>query len=483
MNSIQKFFGNIFGNKKTRYGTFSMLTVMFVIGVLIAVNVVVAQVDTKIDMTISQLYSIGKQSKDLLKALDEDIVIYPLIKTGASDNASRVLTEMLDEYASSSPRIQIIPMDPYKNPTFLNDYVSDGASVPLNSVVVKSAFRNRVVTADKLFSINSSTGELVAVDVEARVTNAILYVAQENSPIIYQVAGHNEFPLSASLQDHFLQANYATAQVSLQSANGIPADCAVLMLAMPQRDYSEAEAQTVIEYLQGGGRAMIMADYNLADKPNFVSILEAYYIQPNLHMIYETDANRMIANDPQQLKPVMMNHEINTRLSTRGYAPIMAYTQGLEILPVQKTGAAVMPLMISSAQAFAKNNPESQSPNKEEGDLDGPFAVAVAVTDEFTLIDKKVTTKLIVTGTSALLSDSLNADSLSANSDWMISALDFLTDKTEDNTVYIPFKERVTPTLSPTESQALSAKIFAIGVLPGAVILAGAIIWLRRRNR
>jgi len=476
---------SILTNKRTRYGTFSTLTAMFVIGVLVLVNVVVGQFHTKFDMTEEKLYSISDQTKNILDGLTEDITIYPLFRSGQEN---RVFAEILDQYAAASPHITIVPKDPYQYASFVAQYSSEDVSLPVDSVIVESGKRFRVLPASRLvtytYDPQTFQQQLSSIDIEPRVTNAIQYVLQDDTPMAYEVMGHNEYPLSAMFVDIMEEANYTLSSLELMSINKIPEDCDLLIISTPERDYSAAEAEVVLEYLRRGGRALVMVDMLPYELPNLASVLEAYGVQMNNHMIYEADTSRIIMNDPGIFLPIMENHEVNQSILAKGYPVILGYAQGVETLAARKNSLKIEPLLSVTNQAYAKNNPNAQSVNKEADDLSGPFVVVAAITDNVFVANATTVTKLVVCGTSTLLEDVLNNYNYGTNGEFFVKALDWLTDKSDADTVYVPSKTyTATAYLAMTAQQANNTKIVAMGVIPGVTIAVGFVIWLRRRNK
>ena len=55
-------------------------------------------------------------------------------------------------------------------------------------------------------------------------------------------------------------------------------------------------------------------------------------------------------------------------------------------------------LITSSESSYAKTNFESEVAEKEEGDLDGPLDIAVAITDKWYENNEEYVTKLVVIG-------------------------------------------------------------------------------------
>lgn len=46
------------------------------------------------------------------------------------------------------------------------------------------------------------------------------------------------------------------------------------MIAAPQKDLSEEEAQKIITYMEAGGKVMIFTEYTGTDMPNLKSVLK-----------------------------------------------------------------------------------------------------------------------------------------------------------------------------------------------------------------
>jgi len=470
----------IFTSKKTRYGTFSTLTALLVIAVLVVVNVVVTQLDVKFDLTTEGLYSINDQTKKILANLEDDVTIYPLFKTGAEE---KIFMETLEQYAAQSPHIKVVQRDPYIYAPFVDQYKSEDEAIAVNSIIVESGNRFRVIPASKLVTYSIYDGTLQSIDIEPRVTNAIQYVTQKYTPMIYTITGHNEAALPAGILDVLSEANYNTDTAELLLSETVPADCDVLVITTPQRDYSSEETRKVLNYLQEGGRAMILIDREQASFPNLESILEAYGVALNGAYAYETNQSRVLIN-ARVFYPVMSPHDINEDIYMKGYNPLFADTQGIVTLAVKKNSIKVDTILSTTNEAFGKSNPQSNSQNREEGDIDGPFTVIAAVTDSVYIVDKTVTTKMIVGGTTSFISDVLNGYSLGVNGEFVVSALNWLIDRDDSDTVYVPSKMFSTEMyVNLTAQQTINIRILAMGIIPGVTVAAGLFMWLRRRNR
>ena len=58
----------------------------------------------------------------------------------------------------------------------------------------------------------------------------------------------------------------------------VPDDADAILINTPTVDYSEEEAQKIIDYLEDGGKAIIFSNYTVEDMPNFDSVSYTHLI-------------------------------------------------------------------------------------------------------------------------------------------------------------------------------------------------------------
>jgi len=478
-------------SKKVRYGTFSTLMIVIVIAILIIINLVVDRLNLSYDMTANKLYSISQQSKDILANIDQDITIYALVRTGEENfmfaNAVGQLTfkELLQEYANNSSHITVEYKDPYLYPQFAEKYNSEGeGALPVNTVIVENKSNNRfrainpneMITTD--YNMQSFQQYVKTIDIEPRVTNAINYVTAENTPVIYTFTNHNEAGIPESLQDQMIMANFDVKTFDIVTKD-IPEDCTILFLTQPARDWTESAVEKVREYLQNDGRALFAFNNIFTDMPNLNSLLDSFGVKIGNYLVIEGSAEHLVSSNPTIMLPIIADHELNKTLLERNYRPLFVQPSGVETLPVKKNSIKIEPLLTTSSSSYGKVNPEAQSIAKEEGDVDGPINVAVAVTDSY-YTDVQHTTKLVVVAASSIVDEQINYQLNGSNYFFLINSLNWLQDK--DDTVYIPSKSPSTLSqLTITQQQIYIMMFFSVFVVPLSVIAVGLVVWLRRR--
>ena len=473
-----------FASKKFRYGTFSTLTAIAVIALLVVVNLVVERFPMKYDLTKDKRYSISEQTTNVLDRLTEDVRIYPLFATGQEYTQ---FVEILDQYAARSPHITVTQKDPDLYPTFVAKYQKNDEAIPANSIVVESDKRFKVIKANELYtqSMNYQTYQydLTSIDIEPKVTNAIQYVLQDNTPMIYALAGHNEIELPASYQAALKDVGYEYGTINLLLEEAVPEDCQILFIATPAKDISQLEAEKITKYLENNGKAMFFLDYVPYDLTNLRSILVKYGVDLGQYYISEGDANYHIPNENRVILPHMQSHDITNILIEKKYPQLVFYATGIDTQQNRKDSLEIIPVLTTSNQAFGKNSAEAASINKEPGDVDGPFNLAVAIKDSFYVGDDYFTTQLFVMGTTSILDDAIDYNYVGGgNSSFVLNCANWLAQKEE--TIYVPSKAPSTSIpLSISQQQSTIISVFAIGVIPVAIFGAGLGVWLRRRNK
>ena len=93
------------------------------------------------------------------------------------------------------------------------------------------------------------------------LTNAIHYVSSQNLPKVYQLTGHGESELSDYMEELLAGDNVETETLSLLSMESVPEDASVVMINAPTSDLSADEAEMLVQYVENGGRLLLLTGY------------------------------------------------------------------------------------------------------------------------------------------------------------------------------------------------------------------------------
>ncbi len=456
-------------------GTYSIVITAVVLAILIAVNVLVSVLPssvTNLDISASKLYSITSNTKVVVNALDQDVTIYWIVQSGEEDD---VIENLLSKYDSLSDHLSVVKRNPDVYPTFAKQYTDE--TVANNSLVVECKDRSRYIPYSDIYVQEAdvySYSYTTSFDGEGAITSAIDYVTTEELPQLYVLGGHGEEDLPATFADQIAKDNYEVNDLSLLTADEMPQDAACVILYAPQSDISADEAESLIEYVEGGGKLLVMAgpveDANL---DNLYSVLEPYGVTPCEGIVVEQDRTHYAFQMPYVLLPQLSSHAVTDSLLDNNYFVIMPIAQGLNV--ADNTGSAtVTPLLTTTETSFSKKDGYAITTyDKEEGDTDGPFHLAVDVTTPGG-------GELIWFSSSGFLTDMYNAYSSGANTDLAMNALSELAGQRE--AMEIRSKSLNYNYLTISDATATLLKVLLIGVFPLAYLGVGIlVVWKRRR--
>ena len=204
---------------------------------------------------------------------------------------------------------------------------------------------------------------------------------------------------------------------------------------------------------------------------NLYSILGDYGVEPVEGIVVEEDREHYAFQSPYILLPDMAEDEITSPLIEENYYAIMPIAQGLN---VDNASSEVTALLTTSATSFSKAaGYELSTYEKEEGDIDGSFAVAVSIACDND-------GQIVWFSSSDFLDDMYNSYSSGANIDMAMNAFSSMLG--ENEAVAIRSKSLNYNYLTISDSQASVLKGVMIGAFPLAYLGIGILVILRRRK-
>lgn len=469
-------------NKKImKNGSYSViLSVIFVV-IIVVVNLIVdafPSTYTEIDVSDQQLFSIGDQTKDFLKELDKDVTIYQIAQSGSEDE---VVSKLLKKYEEASDHIKVETKDPVVNPKFTSEYTDE--EVSSNSLIVVCEDRSKVVDYNNIYesSIDYNTYSYTTsgFDGEGQITSAISYVTSDNLPVLYTLDGHGEKSLDSTLQEDIEKANIEIKSLNLLTEESVPEDADCLMINSPSTDISEEERDAIIEYLENGGKAMIFSDYTEGSMDNFDAVLENYGVERVDGIVIEGDAQHYAMQMPYYLLPDVGSAEAVSDFSSQGYFILAPYAQGIRQLDNVRDTLTIESLLTTSDDAYSKTDLNTETLEKTDEDIDGPFDIGVSITEE---VDDDKTTQIVYYSTANLMDSQINQMVAGGNEQMITESLNWMCSTDETSTISIPSKSLEVSYLTVTAYDAAYWKICVMGLIPGVFLVVGFVVWLKRRK-
>lgn len=469
-------------NKKyLRNGSYSTLLIVIFVAIVVVINMIVGKLPSKytqIDISDQQLYSIGDETKKVLNNLDKDVTIYQIAQSGSEDET---ISNLLQKYADESKHVKVELKDPVVSPKFVSEYTSD--QVSSNSLIVVCGDRNKVVNYNDMYEstmdYNTYSYQTTGFDGEGQITSAIAYVTTENLPVLYTLEGHGEKELDSTIKEDIEKANMEVKTLNLISEGSVPDDAACLLIDSPSSDISEDEKTALLDYLENGGKAMVFSDYTESTLSNFAAVLENYGVKAADGIVFEGDNQHYGMQMPYYLLPTVNSTDASSETASSGYYIIMPYAQGIQKLDDVRDTVTVEDILTTSDSAYSKTNLQSETLEKEEGDVEGPFALGVSIKED---VGDGKKTQIIYYSSSYIMDSQMNQLVSGGNEKLVTESLNSMVSTEETTTVSIPSKSLEVSYLTISDYDASFWKICTIGLIPGIFLVAGFVIWFKRRK-
>jgi ABC-2 type transport system permease protein len=251
----------------------------------------------------------------------------------------------------------------------------------------------------------------------------------------------------------------------------------VLLINAPQSDYSTEEIDMIKEYLAAGGNAVIFADYGAEGLTNFNSLLNYYGVSLVNGIVLESDSNHIMGQYVNNLIPDLDSHTITSSIMEDGVFVVTPAAKGIEILDSARSTITIDPLLTTSDSSFSKTDMNSETIAMEEGDIEGPFDLGVAITEEY----NDVQTNLIVYGTPYLIDEGMITYPSLGNLDLFLNTINFTTD--QESQTAIQAKTLLPGYLTLTAAQANMWAIIVVIIIPVALLTFGGYVTVKRRKK
>ncbi|MCL5286879.1 MAG: GldG family protein [Acidobacteria bacterium] len=443
-----------FRRRGTKLGTNTAVLSLAVLAILALVNFLGARHNKRFDLTAEKIYSLSDQTVKIVSGLQKDVQV---LKFDKADDTT--LRDLMAEYKNHSRKISYQFVDPQEKPEIAKQY---GVQRFGETVVVSGTRVERPETVD-----------------EAELTSAILKVTRDAVKTVCFVEGHGEKALTSqegegysTVEAGLKSENYQVKTVNLVSANEVPADCSVLVEAGPTKALFAQEAAMIGKFLDGGGKAMLLLDPDT--DPQLDGILQAWNVAVGKDTVLDVSGyGRLIGTGPGV--PLVMTYGAHAITKNFGRTmTIFPLARSVKQGDKPQGGEQMSELLTTSPESWAETELKGGKAKFDEGkDTKGPVSLGVAAS-------KKVGEKearLVVIGDSDFASNRYLGEQ--RNGDLFFNAINWLAQ--DEELISIRPKSPANRRVNLTRSQQNMFFWFSIVLLPGAVVVAGAIIWWKRR--
>ncbi|WP_319476874.1 GldG family protein [Marispirochaeta aestuarii] len=471
---------SILKNKRLRYGAYAATLTASLLCGLVILNMIVQQIPLKIDLTKNRLFSLSEQTKNILTELEEPVTLYALYPAGEEETS---ILEILQEYDRIGPSVDLKIIDPDLNPGFLARFAGEGEKVESGSIIVEGVTRFRVIPYMELYDIRYNPQghpQVTGIQVEPRVSQAINYVSSGYNPKIYELSGHGEYSLGEYGIESMLRAeSYEIESLNLLRSEEVPADASVLLVSSPKYEISDEELRKIYEYVENGGRMIVMVDFIGDPSPGGGAILQSYGLEIGEGFIMEADASRYVRS-PLFVAPELMDHGITEPLVDNNLDVITPNAVSLVQTGRKPRSVDLTPLLSTTARAWSRTDRENSSLLLQETDMPGPHIIAWTVERKKYTDGDPPAFRVVAVGNSIFLGSIPPYGQIKGNIDFFLSALSWLSEGKERVSIRAKSFYR-----SPLRLTAFQLYLYAgilIILIPAALLVCGTIVWIRRRH-
>ena len=465
-----------FAGREARFGSLAVASVAVVLAILIGINYLGARRNKRWDLTAARQFTLSEQTQKVLDNLESPVNRKVFDRT---EGFAR-FRDRLEEYRSASDKLNVEYIDVDRQPRVANQYNIQS----LGTVVLEYDGRVERVTSDG----------------EQELTNGLIKVIQGTQHKVYFVQGHGEKSPDGTDRDGYsviaqsLGSDNFTTDKLVLAQRDVPDDATVLIIAGPTVDFLAPEIDRLENYLNRGGKVLLMLDPpakpGASDVAQLVGLAKEWGIDVGNNVVVDASGiGQVLGTGPE----VPVAAKYNAHPITDKFNLLTAYSFARSVAS-NSAGANnrfAQNLVETSEQSWAETDMKgllSSAPitrDTDKGDLAGPVSLAAAVSASADNIPsdgkdpeaKKPESRLVVFGDSDFASNRWLG--ISGNRDLFLNTVNWLAQ--QENLIAIRAKDPEDRRITLTADQERRIMWLTIFIIPGLILLAGVHTWWRRR--
>ena len=445
--------------RQTKFAAYTAVYVLIVVAVVGVLNFLANRYNKTYDTTTSKQFTLSDQTVKIAKNLKQDVSI----SYWDQPTQFQAAHDLLDRYKNLSPKIDIHYEDLEKNIT-----KARAAGVTRRGAVL-------VQTAGRTQEAKSLS--------EEEVTGALVRAMKTGDKLACFAEGAGEHTLEDADRTGYGQLktliegnNYKTQSINLLQKPEIPKECTMVIVGGPSRDYLQPAVDTLKNYVENGGKAIIMLDpplkfakQNIDENAALAGVLATWGVTADKDLVLDTSGvGQLYGLGPEiALVSTYSTHPIvGTMKRLASGFPI---ARSLEIKNGAKT--TVEKLFESTDDAFATSNLASAEIKPSASDKKGPFILGAAGT--FSTGGGR----FVAVGSSSWVANSYLR--LAGNRDLFLNMMNWLS--ADEDLISIRPKEPEDRRLTMTANQMRLAFYSSVLVIPLLILASGLSVWWKRR--
>lgn len=415
------------------------------------------------DWTSNQRNSLSESSVDLLQTLDQPVQVTVYVQDDETVHAA--IEEILQRY-------QRVKQDfNYRlvNPDIDFETAQQDGVERYGQIIVK--YNNNKETISSLS--------------EQTISSALLRLSRSAARKLVFIKGHGERSISDDSNTSYSKLIAELANKGFVSeahnliAAELPQNTSVLVIAAPDKPLLEGEVEHIMRHLEQGGNLLWMMEPGELQGLDQLASLLGIRFMDGIVVDNNTNLRNTLRIQHPAMIPVLDYHAHPVTLDIE-YNTLFPVSRGVEQVDKQFGGTIIAKSLPRSwSEASGLGTDIVYEP--ENGDTEGPIGIAIALEraiDGDSEADK-ATQRIIVTGDSDFIANSYIG--IGANLSLGLNMFNWLAG--DDDLIAVESRNAPDTQLQLDDTEVLLIGIGYFIVIPAGLMLAGVVIWLRRRNR
>ena len=449
--------------RQTKFAAYTAVYVLIVLAVVGVLNFLANRYNKTLDSTANKQFTLSDQTVKIAKNLKQDVTI----SYWDQPTQFQAARDLLDRYKNLSSKINVQYQDVEKNRT---------------KAIAAGVTRRGAVLIDA----GAKHEEAKSLS-EEEVTGALVRALKTGQRLTCFVTGSGEHGLDDADRGGYGQLktliesnNYKTQSVNLLQKPELPKDCTIVVVGGPTRDYLQPEVDAIKNFVENGGRAIVMLDpplkfakQNTDENAALMNVVASWGVTADKNLVLDTSGvGQLYGLGPEiALISSYATHPIVREMKrlSAGF-PIV---RGLEVKNGEKT--TVEKLFETSDDAFATSNLASSEIKQSASDKKGPFILGAAGT--YNSGKEAGSGRFVVVGSSSWVANTYLR--LAGNRDLFLNMMNWLS--ADEDLISIRPKEPEDRRLNMTRNQMAVVFYSSVLGIPLLILFAGVSVWWKRR--
>ena len=522
-----------FSSSAFRHGSMATVFIIVFIIAIILVNIVATALAERypltIDLTANKDFtmSLSEEHEAFVKGIERDVRIVFCVGEGDIEGGifanymsmygmedstvgTKYYTQLvafLEGFKKMNSHISLVYRNPYSSTEF-NDIAakySGSEEIQYGDIIVECSFpgasgeqveRYQILTVDDIFEKTDESGyaaygydsyKISGSKLETSLTSALYIVTSEESVKGTVIGGHGSED-TAGLQSLLKKNNYTFNTVTNLLTETIPSDSQFIVICGPTIDFSAEEIEKISEFLDNGGNKGKFLFYAAAPAqeklPNLEEFLEEWGIAFTENVVYEQE-NGTYSNMASYVLASDAGSEYTEGFDSNSmfYYPMVYRTA--KVLFDTEDYYATTPILVSSDSAVGMPYDATETWKPDQATEKGPFDLLVKATNYSSTTADAKESYVLACASSGFIYDQVLTTSSAANASLILNLFNDMSGVDSNNQVEITPKTIQSTSFSQKlldSSMPTVMKWIFLGLVPVGMLVAGLIIWVRRKN-